>query len=184
MNRIFEALAALLGSAFGVFFAVLAVLSYPLNVIALMHIWGVTWWSAMIWTCIYGFIIPIAGQIAYLVFAVMGAYYLYDAGFDWDRAAHAKFESFSIATLSDAELQRFKKNVIRPSAERSCKEDAKKRGLSFEGRLEERATKFCECYAEILIAAASKDDLVYYEKNEDYSADMKARLSITVALPF
>jgi hypothetical protein len=90
-----------------------ALLSLPLSVLAVMHLWGSSWVSALIGVLLFS-CIPLLGQLGYLVLAVMGAYYLWSAGFDWQKAAYPPTQTFSVSTLSDADLQRFKSDVVRP----------------------------------------------------------------------
>jgi hypothetical protein len=66
---------------------VFGVLSIPLNVIAIMHLWGWEWWSALIAAAILG-CIPVVGQIGFLVLAVMGGYFLVSANFNWREAVN------------------------------------------------------------------------------------------------
>ena len=76
--------------------------------------------------CSFFSYVPLIGQLGFLVLAVMGAYYVWDANFDWHKAAHPSKKTFSISTLSDAELERFKTEVVRPGFEQACKAEALK----------------------------------------------------------
>jgi hypothetical protein len=115
----------LLGSTFGLMIGVFGLLSLPLNVIAVMHLFGWSWFGALVsvilFTCI-----PYLGQLGFLILAVMGAYYVWDANFDWNKAAYPSTKTFNISTLSEAELERFKTEVIRSGLEQACKAEALK----------------------------------------------------------
>jgi hypothetical protein len=93
---------------------------------------------------------------------------------DWQKAAYPATPTFSISTLSEDELERFRADVIRPVYERACKAEALKT-LGFDGKLPERVASLCECFASNLAAKVTRDDLVTYEKSGQYSADMQQR---------
>jgi hypothetical protein len=171
-------IAGLLGSTFGLFFLVLTVLSLPLNVVAVMHLTGWSWFAAFVGVAIFSFI-PLIGQIGYLILGVMGAYYIWAANLDWQKAAYPPTQTFSVATLSDSELERFKLNVVRPSFEQACKKDALKTS-SFEGKLPERIANRCDCLAGAFASATTRDDLVAYEQSGEYSAETKQRIGVEV----
>ena len=71
----------LLSSTFGLLVAAFSLLSLPLTVLAAMHLFGWTWFGAIIGVLFFS-CIPIIGQVGYLGLAVMGAYYLWAANFD------------------------------------------------------------------------------------------------------
>jgi hypothetical protein len=76
---------SLFGPAIRIFLPLVVMLSLPLTVIALMRLNGWGWWSAFSAACVL-FVIPIIGQIGYLVLAIMGAYYFFQADFNWREA--------------------------------------------------------------------------------------------------
>src|SRR5436853_4114775 len=102
VKRVGELLGILFGSAFGISFMALAVLSLPLNVLVWMRWTGWEWWSALIASIFFG-MIPIIGQLAYIVFTFIGLYFFYDASWDWSRATNSLPKTFTISSLSEAE---------------------------------------------------------------------------------
>jgi hypothetical protein len=70
--------------ALGVFLFI-SLFSLPLNVIAIMRIKGWDWWPALIGAVVLG-IVPLFGQLAFIVLTFVGAYFLIEAKFDWREA--------------------------------------------------------------------------------------------------
>jgi hypothetical protein len=103
LGAIFALITGLLGSTVGLLFAVFGLMSLPLGVVATMHLTGWSWFGAIIGVLLFS-CIPLVGQIGYLILAVMGAYYLWTANFDWQQAAYPSAQTFSVATLSESEL--------------------------------------------------------------------------------
>ncbi|KRQ00344.1 hypothetical protein AOQ73_19255 [Bradyrhizobium pachyrhizi] len=85
VTTVLGVITGLLGSTFGLMISVFALLSLPLNIIAVMHIIGWSWLGALI--------------------AVMGAYYMWDANFDWQKAVYPRTKTFSVSALSEAASQ-------------------------------------------------------------------------------
>lgn len=77
----------ILGSTIAIGWLFFTILGLPLNVIAIMHLWGYKWWGALLLSVFISFI-PLLGQLAYAVLAVMGAFYFYQADFNWREATH------------------------------------------------------------------------------------------------
>jgi hypothetical protein len=92
--------AVIFGSALYLSFLGLLLMSLPFNVLAVMHLWGWEWWSALIGILIFGFI-PGIGQLGYIVLTFMGAYYLYQADFRWYDAAYPRAEIFKVADFPE-----------------------------------------------------------------------------------
>lgn len=107
----------------------------------------------------------------------MGAYYLWAANFDWREAAYPALQTFSVSTLSDGELERFKADVVRRGFEQACKSDALKTN-GFNGKLSERAASQCECFASNFAAKLTRDDLIAFEKSGRYPDELQQRLGI------
>jgi hypothetical protein len=178
VGAFFGVLAWLFTSAFGLFFAGLAIMSLPLNVIAVMHLTGWSWFGALVGVAFFA-CIPLFGQLGYLVLTIMGAYYLWSAGFDWQKAAYPAAQTFSVSTLSDADVQRFKVDVVRPNLERACKEAALK-SSGFDGKLPASVASRCECIATTFAAKVSRDDLIAYEKTGQYPVTVQEQIGIEV----
>jgi hypothetical protein len=164
----------LLGSAAGVLFLAFGFLALPLNVLAVMHLTGWSWFGALIGSILFS-CIPIFGQLGFPVLAVMGGYYLWAANFDWQEAAYPTVKTFSVSTLSASDLERFKSEVLRPGFEKECKSDALKI-VGFDGKLPANLATRCECIAENAVAIIDRDDLIAYEKLGQYPAETQARL--------
>jgi hypothetical protein len=168
----------LLGSAVGLALMILTLFSLPLSVLAFVHLTGWNWFGAIVSVVLIA-AIPLLGQLGYLILAGMGAYYLIDAGFDWKKAAYPATKAFSVAALSEIELERFRANVVGPSFERTCKTEALKTN-GFEGKLPQAISNRCECFAINFAAKITRDDLVTYEKTGEYPADVQMRVGTEV----
>jgi hypothetical protein len=171
-------LVGLFGSAFGLLIAGLAIFSLPLNVLAVMHLTGWSWFGALV-AVIFFSCIPLFGQLGYIVLTVMGAYYFWSADFDWRKAAYPPTQTFSVSTLSDAEFQRFKTDVVRPNLEKACKEAALK-SSGFDGKLSTPVASRCECIAATFASIVNRDDLMGYEKSGEYSTEVQQRTAAEV----
>ncbi|WKA31345.1 hypothetical protein [Bradyrhizobium roseum] len=169
---------SLLGSTFGLMISVFALLSLPLNVIAVMHLLGWSWFGALIAVLFFS-CVPLIGQLGFLVLAVMGAYYVWDANFDWHKAAYPSTKTFNISALSEAELERFKSEVVRPGFEQACKAEALKT-VGFDGKLPARAASQCECFATNFAAKLTRADMVAFEKDGRYPDDLQQRVGSEV----
>ncbi|MFO1109280.1 MAG: hypothetical protein U1E61_08865 [Bradyrhizobium sp.] len=155
-----------------------ALLSLPLNVIAAMHLFGWSWFGALVGVLIFS-CIPFIGQLGYFILAVMGAYYIWAADFDWQKAAYPPTKTFSISTLSQAELERFKTEVVRPGFEKECKSEALK-SAGFDGKLPARAASLCECFATNFAARLTRDDMIAFEKSDRYPDGLQQRVGTEV----
>ena len=155
-----------------------ALLSLPLNVLAVMHLFGWSWFGALVGVLLFS-CIPFIGQFGYLILAAMGAYYLWAANFDWQKVAYPPTGTFSISTLTEAELERFKTDVVRRSFEQSCKSDALKTA-GFDGKLPARVASQCECFATNFAAQLTRDDMITFEKSGKYPDDLQQRVGTEV----
>jgi hypothetical protein len=169
-------IAGLLGSTVGLLFAVFGLLSLPLSVVATMHLTGWSWFGAIIGVLLFS-CIPFVGQLGYVILAIMGAYYLWATTFDWQKAAYPPAQTFSVSTLSESELERFKVNVVRRGFEQACKSDALKTN-GFDGKLPARVASQCECFATNFAAKLTRDDLIAFEKSGRYPDELQQRLGI------
>lgn len=139
-----------------------------------MRLIGWEWWAALIGVVIFS-CIPLIGQLGYIILAFLGAYFFWQADFNWRRATTPAPGTFSFETLSQEQLSRFKSEVILPSLERSCKEDARRRA-GFEGNVPVRLSNFCECFARAMVIALSRNDLIFHEKNGKYPAATEIKI--------
>jgi hypothetical protein len=178
LGAIFAWIGGVLGSTVGLLFAVFGILSLPLSVLATMHLTGWSWFGAIIGVVLFS-CIPVVGQIGYFVLAIIGAYYLWSAGFDWQQAAYPPAQTFSVSNLTDSELERFKGDVVRRRLEQACKSTALKTN-GFDGKLPARVASQCECIATNFAAKLTRDDLIAYEKLGRYAEELERRLAIEV----
>jgi len=174
LATILALITGLFGSTFGLVIAAFALLSLPLNVIAVMHLFGWSWFGALICVVLFS-CIPFFGQLGYFIFAIMGAYYLWTADFDWQRSTYPPTKTFSVSALSDIELERFKSDVVRPGFERACKSESLKTS-GFDGKIPTRLASLCECFATNFAAKLSRDDMIGFEKSGQYPDEVQQRL--------
>lgn len=174
VERVFSVIAGLVGPTFGLMISGFALFSLPLNVIALMHLWGWSWFSALVGAILFA-CIPVIGQLGFLILALMGAYYVWDARFDWHKAANPPTKAFSVSTLSDTELERFKTEVVGPGFEKACKAEALKT-IGFDGKLPARAASQCECFATHFATRITRADMIAFEQSGQYPDDLQRRV--------
>jgi hypothetical protein len=174
MGKVGEFLLGLVGSAIGLTISIFMLFGLPLNVIALMRLMGWEWWTALIGAVVLN-IIPLIGQIAYFIFAIIGAYYLWTADFNWRKAVNPMPETISLAQLSPERFADYKIKVIRPGIERGCMSDAKERS-GIDGKVPVSMSNFCICYANLAVTVITQDDLVFLERTGQYSDDMTSRM--------
>ena len=95
-------------------------------------------------------IIPLVGQLAYVGLAFAGAFFLYQANFDWQSVAYPETKTISIAAMTSEQFDEYKKNIT-PQLERDCKRGALAQN-SVDGKLPIQISKRCECLARTLPA--------------------------------
>jgi uncharacterized protein len=164
MKTLGSLIGTLLGSAVSLIFMAIGVMSLPFNIIALMRWMGWEWWTALI-AAIFLNVIPVIGQIAYVVFAFAGAYFFTSAGFSWQEAVHPATVVSSLSTMSDADWESYKARVIQPEWARQCKNTAVKRYATAEGKLPIVVSNYCDCVARVGVAILTRDDMTHAEKN-------------------
>lgn len=84
-------------------------------------------------------------------------------------------KTFSILTLSETELERFKKEVVRSGFEKACKAEALK-ATGFDEKLPARAASQCECFAANFAAKLTRDHMIAFEKTGQYPDEMQQRV--------
>ncbi len=178
VETILGVITGLLGSTLGLLISTFMLFSLPLNVIALMHLWGWSWFGALVGAILFA-CIPVIGQLGFLILAVMGAYYVWDANFDWQKAVYPPTKTFSISALSETELERFKNEVVRSGFEKACKAEALK-ATGFDGKLPARAASQCECFATNFAAKLTRADMIAFEKDGRYPDDLQQRVGTEV----
>src|SRR5215207_8993761 len=161
MPRIKDILAGVFGSAFGLFFLLFALFSLPLNVIALMRLFGWEWWTALIASGVIGFV-PLIGQIAYVIFAITGAYYIIAADWSWRRAVDPPTQTISLSSVTPERFANYKQTVMLPEVERACLNEAKSR-FAVDGKLPVSINDYCTCYAKAAVAEFTQDDIAHQE---------------------
>jgi hypothetical protein len=151
----------LFSTTIGLSIAVLTFLSLPLNVLVWMRWMQWEWWTAIIAT-IGSMMIPAIGHITYLVFTLMGAYYMYDANWSWRLAVNPALKTFKVEDLSAKEFEVFKRQNIQPAIEAQCIEQVKTR-YTLSGRIPESSARMCECIARVTVDATTQHDLIHQE---------------------
>jgi len=85
-EKISQTLQRLFGFTLGWAFLLFSILAIPLSVVTLMRWFQLPWWGALIAAFVVT-LIPYAGRFAYLGLALIGAYYVAEAGFSFSEAA-------------------------------------------------------------------------------------------------
>ena len=124
-------------------------------------------------------IIPLVGQLAYVGLAFAGAFFLYQANFDWQSVAYPETKTISIAAMTSEQFDEYKKNIT-PQLERDCKRGALAEN-SVDGKLPIQISKRCECIARALPDIFSRADFEYIESHDGEAPEAaKDRLRSTV----
>jgi len=173
-GAISDVVTTLLGSAIGLVFMAIGLFSIPLSMLAVMHFTGWSWFGALV-AILISACVPIIGQFGHLILALVGAYFLWGANFEWRKVAYPAPETFNISELSDSELDRFKSEVIRPGFEQLCKSNALK-SSGFDGKLPEFIATRCECIAAEFSKRLTRGDLLAFEKPDKYSLEMQQHM--------
>jgi hypothetical protein len=85
-DKVSQPLQKLFGLTLGWTFFLFSLLAVPLSVVTLMRWFQLAWWAALI--AVFAVtLIPYAGRFAYLGLALIGAYYVVEAGFSFSGAA-------------------------------------------------------------------------------------------------
>jgi hypothetical protein len=106
-------------------------------------------------------------------------YHAPNENFDWQQAAYPSTKTFSVSTLSETELERFKSDVVRRGFEQACKAEALKTN-GFDGKLPARAASQCECFATNFAASLTRDDMIAFEQSGRYTDDLQQRVGMEV----
>lgn len=158
MKRLADVVGMAFGSAISVTMMAFVFLSLPFNVITLMRWMGREWWTALI-AAMFLNVIPVAGQIAYVVFAVMGGYFFVSSGFSFERAVHP----YSILVQSEGVTGRtfddYKVNILQPELARRCRDEGRNRYANAEGTLPNAVDRYCDCYARVTVELITPEDM-------------------------
>lgn len=84
-DKIPHALQKPIGMTLGFSFFFLSLLAVPMSVVTLMRWFQLAWWMALIGVFVVT-LIPYAGRFAYAGLALIGAWYVVDAGFSFSEA--------------------------------------------------------------------------------------------------
>ena len=181
IRKFFSAAAAfvtgLIGTGIGAVFLVLGLFSVPLNVIAIMRIKGWDWWQALIATVILE-IIPFFGQLAYVVLAVVGAYFLFEAKFDWREAIEPTPQIITFAQMTPEQFAKYKLGIPASFAKR-CKQDFAEMN-KLEGKLLAGQSAFCDCYGQLAYDLLTQEDFAYEEKTGSMPLETKNKIKAAV----
>lgn len=88
-RSILNGLGVLTASAVGLVWFAILIASFPLSVLAVMNYTDLEWWWAIVATVV-GLMLPIIGQIGFVVATIYGGYILFINDFDFGRAAYDK----------------------------------------------------------------------------------------------
>jgi len=181
IRKFFSASAAFVGGLIGtglggVFFA-FSLFSLPLNVIAIMRIKGWDWWQALIATVLLG-IIPFFGQVAYVILAFVGAYFIFEAKFDWREAIEPTPQTITFAQMTPEQFASYKLGIPARFAKR-CKQDFAEMN-KLDGKLLAGQSAFCECYGQLAYELLTQDDLVYEENTGSMPSETTSKIKAAV----
>ena len=181
MKWLGSVIAAILGSAFSLLMLVVAIFSLPLTVIALMRWMGWEWLTALIAAVLLN-VIPIAGQIAYVVLTIAGAYFLVSAGFNWQQAVYGPAVTATTwEEMSPSVFDEYKARVIKPELAKKCREETKGRYGTADGKIPVVVSNWCDCYAGVSVALLTQADMIAHEKarapSPEFTNRLKAELS-------
>jgi hypothetical protein len=163
IEKLLAAVGVAMGSAAYLVIMALFTFSLPLNVIALMHWYDMEWWKALVTASVLG-VIPLIGQIGYVVLTLVGAYYFIDAGFDWKLATHPAVKELSISALTEEQFDTFKNGLI-PVIEHRCKDDAQRR-FGKSDSIPVGVSRFCNCYAQTAVSIFTRADYDFQQAHE------------------
>jgi hypothetical protein len=151
-----------MGSAAYLVLMALFIFSLPLNVIALMHWYDMEWWQALVTGSALA-VIPLIGQIPYVVLTIVGAYYFVDAGFNWKVATHPAAKELSITEFTEEQFDTFKNGLI-PVIENRCKDDVQQR-FGKSGSIP-GMSRFCTCYAQTAVSIFTRADYAFQQAHD------------------
>jgi hypothetical protein len=165
--------AMLLGTGVWGIFLVITMFSLPLNMIAIMRIRGLDWWSALIAAIIIG-IFPLFGQLAFIVLAFVGAYFVIEARFDWKEAVEPTPQTITFAQMTPEQFAKYKL-TIPASFTKRCKHDfAEENG---KGKIFARQSAFCECSAQLASELLTQEDFAFQEKAGSMSPEATNKMT-------
>ncbi len=190
MGRLKELLLSLLSGGIGLFITIFCLLSIPFNMIVLMRWYDLQWWTAFIAVTVMS-AIPLIGQLAFVVFAFMGANYLYQADFDWRKAATAPTNISiaptpgpkrdpAISQLSPAQFAEYAQNVLRPQMRESCIQGAKS-DVNFGGKSPTFASTYCDCQVRVKLEQLSQKDWIESDRDEKLLPAIQQKVTKAVA---
>lgn len=157
MRRVFNWVGGVFGVGAGIVIWAICLFSVPLSVIAQMRLFGWSWWQALLGSTLI-IAVPLLGQIAFLVFAVIGAYYLAIAQFDVSAAVAPPIQTVDITTVSPEKFGEWKTKFLKPNFNEQCKQELLKQ-MGVDGKLPTIAATYCECVAQIVSSEITQDDL-------------------------
>lgn len=169
--------AGLIGTGLGAVFLALSLFSLPLNVIAIMRLKGWDWWQALIATVLLG-IVPFFGQLAYIVLAFVGAYFLFEARFDWREAIEPTPQAITFAQMTPEQFAKYKLGIPTSFAKR-CKRDFAEMN-KLDGKLLAGQSALCECYGQLAYDLLTQEDLAYQEKTGSMPSETTNKIKAAV----
>jgi hypothetical protein len=180
IRKFFSAAAAyvamLIGTGVWGVLLVITMFSLPLNMIAIMRIRGMDWWSALIAAILIG-IIPLFGQLAFVGLAFVGAYFLIEARFDWKEAVEPTPQTITFAQMTPEQFAKYQLTIPASFAKR-CKQDVAEENGN--GKIFARQSAFCECYAQLASELLTQEDFAFQEKTGSMSPEATDKMKAAV----
>jgi hypothetical protein len=142
MEKLKSIIAGTPGTAGCLIVSIFFIFSLPLTVVALMREFGLVWWSAML-VAVMGAFIPLVGQIGYIILAAMGAYFLFQSGFDWETASEYRDMTAEVEQMTPEQFEVYKQKVVNPVYKSKCIAEVTR------ARNDLNASKveaYCDCY--------------------------------------
>jgi hypothetical protein len=165
----------------GIALLILALIALPLNVVAIMNLAGMSWWSATL-TVIAMQVVPLLGQLTSIALTFIGAYFLVDAGWDWQRASQDRnARMISLSDLTPAQLAGYKVKIVE-SFEKICHEELKATVVGPDAKPPEQATRQCQCEAREVAGIITKADIIEQGATGKLPDDFKARRDAAIGV--
>jgi hypothetical protein len=161
VGRIKDILLGAFGTGIGFVYLALLVLSLPFNMLVVMRWWGLEWWTALISVLLLA-CIPAVGQLAYLVFTFIGAFFFYQSDFDWRKASKPSLKTFSASELTPTQFAEYAQTVLRPRLRDYCIDNSKET-FGFQGKVPESIPPYCDCFARIMFEQVTQKEWIENE---------------------
>lgn len=157
MRKSFNWVVGFLGVGAGLIISAIALFAFPLSVVAQMRMFGLSWWQALLGSSII-LLIPLLGQIAFLVSAIVGTYYLVAAKFHISAAINPPIQTVDITKVSPEKFMAWKARFLKPNFREQCQQELVRK-MGVDGKLPTIAASYCDCVTRIIIEEIRQEDL-------------------------